>query len=210
MHGCPQGRERAPVVLSRQWTLGPRHSGVFPKAYFLAAGTRTLTGAPGGRSSLPASKRAKLARLGYDAIRSYPYCVYLRGSCPDLRSGAGDGARVLEIPRTHAQGSGKPGERRDRRGWCILPSSWTCLLESSGMIVVVGECVQRQAAEDCLRWRHAPGRIAVRGDSGSHPWLHVRRNADSARSTAAASAWPPPASAESASRLPRALRRTSS
>jgi diguanylate cyclase (GGDEF)-like protein len=46
----------------------------------------------------------------------------------------------------------------------VLPGQFLPVLESSGMIVAVGEWVLRQAAEDCLRWRRtglAPLRIAV-------------------------------------------------
>jgi diguanylate cyclase (GGDEF)-like protein len=46
----------------------------------------------------------------------------------------------------------------------VLPGQFLPVLESSGMIVTVGEWVLRQAAEDCLRWRRAglgPLRIAV-------------------------------------------------
>jgi len=46
----------------------------------------------------------------------------------------------------------------------VLPGQFLPVLESSGMIVTVGEWVLRQAAEDCLRWRRAglgPVRIAV-------------------------------------------------
>ena len=37
----------------------------------------------------------------------------------------------------------------------VLPGQFLPVLESSGMIVSVGEWVLRQAAEDCLRWRRA-------------------------------------------------------
>jgi diguanylate cyclase (GGDEF)-like protein len=46
----------------------------------------------------------------------------------------------------------------------VFPGQFLPVLESSGMIVTVGEWVLRQAAEDCLRWRRAglgPLRIAV-------------------------------------------------
>lgn len=46
----------------------------------------------------------------------------------------------------------------------VLPGQFLPVLESSGMIVTVGEWVLRQAAEDCLRWRRAglgPLRVAV-------------------------------------------------
>jgi diguanylate cyclase (GGDEF)-like protein len=46
----------------------------------------------------------------------------------------------------------------------VLPGQFLSVLESSGMIVSVGEWVLRQAAEDCLRWRRAglrPLRVAV-------------------------------------------------
>ena len=46
----------------------------------------------------------------------------------------------------------------------VLPGHFLSVLESSGMIVAVGEWVLRQAAEDCLRWRGIglrPLRIAV-------------------------------------------------
>ena len=46
----------------------------------------------------------------------------------------------------------------------VLPGQFLPVLESSGMIVAVGEWVLRQAAEDCLRWRRAglgPVRVAV-------------------------------------------------
>lgn len=46
----------------------------------------------------------------------------------------------------------------------MYPSQFMGVLESSGLIVVVGDWVLRQAAEDCLRWRragHAPLRVAV-------------------------------------------------
>jgi len=46
----------------------------------------------------------------------------------------------------------------------VLPGRFLPVLESSGMIVAVGEWVLHQAAEDCLRWRRAglgPLRIAV-------------------------------------------------
>ena len=46
----------------------------------------------------------------------------------------------------------------------VLPGQFLSVLESSGMIVAVGEWVLRQAAEDCLRWRGTglgPLRIAV-------------------------------------------------
>lgn len=46
----------------------------------------------------------------------------------------------------------------------VYPGEFMGVLESSGMIVVVGEWVVRQAAEDCLRWRRAgcaPLRVAV-------------------------------------------------
>src|SRR6185437_12718402 len=35
----------------------------------------------------------------------------------------------------------------------VLPGQFLSVLESSGMIVAVGEWALRQAAEDCLRWR---------------------------------------------------------
>jgi diguanylate cyclase (GGDEF)-like protein len=37
----------------------------------------------------------------------------------------------------------------------VFPGQFLAVLESSGMIVAVGEWVLRQAAEDCLRWRRA-------------------------------------------------------
>jgi diguanylate cyclase (GGDEF)-like protein len=46
----------------------------------------------------------------------------------------------------------------------VFPAQFLAVLESSGMIVAVGEWVLRQAAEDCLRWRRtglAQLRIAV-------------------------------------------------
>ncbi len=46
----------------------------------------------------------------------------------------------------------------------VFPGQFLAVLESSGMIVPVGEWVLRQAAEDCLRWRRAglrPLRVAV-------------------------------------------------
>jgi diguanylate cyclase (GGDEF)-like protein len=46
----------------------------------------------------------------------------------------------------------------------VFPGQFLPVLESSGMIVAVGEWVLRQAAEDCLRWRGmglGPLRIAV-------------------------------------------------
>ena len=46
----------------------------------------------------------------------------------------------------------------------VLPGQFLPVLESSGMIVAVGEWVLRQAAQDCLRWRRmglGPLRIAV-------------------------------------------------
>jgi diguanylate cyclase (GGDEF)-like protein len=46
----------------------------------------------------------------------------------------------------------------------VLPGQFLPLLESSGMIVAVGEWVLRQATEDCLRWRRmglGPLRVAV-------------------------------------------------
>lgn len=46
----------------------------------------------------------------------------------------------------------------------VYPAQFIGVLESSGMIVVVGEWVLRQAAEDCLRWHragHGPLRVAV-------------------------------------------------
>lgn len=46
----------------------------------------------------------------------------------------------------------------------VFPGQFLSVLESSGMIVAVGEWVLRQAAEDCLRWRRmglAPVRVAV-------------------------------------------------
>ena len=46
----------------------------------------------------------------------------------------------------------------------VAPGQFLSVLESSGMIVAVGEWVLRQASEDCLRWRHAglqPLRVAV-------------------------------------------------
>jgi len=46
----------------------------------------------------------------------------------------------------------------------VYPGQFMGVLESSGMIVAVGEWVLRQAAEDCLRWQRAGGgplRVAV-------------------------------------------------
>jgi diguanylate cyclase (GGDEF)-like protein len=46
----------------------------------------------------------------------------------------------------------------------VLPGQFLAVLESSGMIVSVGEWVLRQAAEDCLRWCRSglgPVRVAV-------------------------------------------------
>jgi diguanylate cyclase (GGDEF)-like protein len=46
----------------------------------------------------------------------------------------------------------------------VQPGRFLPVLESSGMIVAVGEWVLRQAADDCLRWRNAglgPLRVAV-------------------------------------------------
>jgi diguanylate cyclase (GGDEF)-like protein/PAS domain S-box-containing protein len=52
----------------------------------------------------------------------------------------------------------------DPQGGLTLPARFLPVLESSGMIVAVGDWVLRQAAEDCQRWKRAglgPIRIAV-------------------------------------------------
>ena len=52
----------------------------------------------------------------------------------------------------------------DPQSGLTLPGRFLPVLESSGMIVAVGDWVLRQAAEDCQRWKHAglgPIRIAV-------------------------------------------------
>jgi len=53
---------------------------------------------------------------------------------------------------------------QDPQQGLVYPGQFLPVLESSGMIVAVGEWVLRQAAEDCLRWRRAglaPLRVAV-------------------------------------------------
>jgi len=53
---------------------------------------------------------------------------------------------------------------QDPENGLMYPAQFMGVLESSGMIVVVGEWVLRQAAEDCLRWRgtgRSPLRVAV-------------------------------------------------
>jgi diguanylate cyclase (GGDEF)-like protein len=53
---------------------------------------------------------------------------------------------------------------QDPQQGLVYPGQFLPVLESSGMIVAVGEWVLRQAAEDCLRWHRAglaPLRVAV-------------------------------------------------
>ncbi|MGH8299542.1 MAG: putative bifunctional diguanylate cyclase/phosphodiesterase, partial [Steroidobacteraceae bacterium] len=69
----------------------------------------------------------------------------------NLASGRIEGAEALLRWQDPEQGLVQPGQ--------FLP-----VLESSGMIVAVGDWVLRQAADDCLRWRRAglgPLRVAV-------------------------------------------------
>ncbi|HKZ72812.1 MAG TPA: EAL domain-containing protein, partial [Steroidobacteraceae bacterium] len=70
----------------------------------------------------------------------------------------------------------------------VAPDRFLPVLESSGLIVAVGEWVLRQAATDCLRWQSSalgPVRVAVNVSA-----LQIRRRGFVQQVLAAAAGWP--------------------